>query len=148
MSTKMKNGKVAKSSESSFITADEAFGGTHDIPADIKEHMAKEGWVPRWLNAKQVYNNQGYHPKGWQVYRRPNTVSTDFKFGSDPDGVVRRGDSILGYKTKAQHDKHTAYLDQSRRALAGYKSRQKEEMQALAGKASAVREIDPDEDDT
>lgn len=146
MST-LKNGRTPISPASRatrHITAEEAFGGgTFDIPDHIKEEFKQKGWVARWLNAKEVYKNQGYHKRGWQVYRqKANSAPLDFKFGTDPDGVIRRGDCILGYKTKDQHDKHTAYLDQRRKTQSAYKSKHKKDLQAFAAENRIDTAID------
>ncbi|NIO44968.1 MAG: hypothetical protein GTN36_05455 [Candidatus Aenigmarchaeota archaeon] len=82
------------------------------LPPDVKEEFEKKGWTPRWLNADTIITNSGYHPKGWQVFKRetPKKDSQSFLFGSDPDGYIRRGKSILGYKTNEDASKHKKYL--------------------------------------
>ncbi len=150
MSKAIKNGKQPLSQRPSpgRISAEDAFGGgTFDIPADIRADMDAKGLEPRWLNAAKVYKNQGYHEKGWIVYRNAE-LTGGIAFGKDPDGVVRRGDCILGYKPKEQHQKHKAFLTQQREAQLGFSDRQKADMAATAKELkSVVRDFDPSDDE-
>lgn len=148
MSTKIKAGKLPVTSrpQAARITADEAFGGGGMVlPEDIAEHGRKEGLSFRWLNASEVYKNQGYHTRGWQVYKRPNPGPINFQFGQDPEGVVRRGDCILGYKTKEAVTRHKEYLRQKAEDYsAGQKKQSIEDMRATARQAGS-QFIDEDE---
>jgi len=92
------------------------------LPLDLKKEIEEQGLVPRWINAGKLYANQGYHEKGWVPYRRKldgKMGAHEFKFGNDPDGVVRRGDCILAVKNKEQHKQHTDYLDYRAQAAKG-----------------------------
>lgn len=96
-----------------FLKADEVFGNRMSIPADIKQELLDQGLEGRWLNAKDVHQNQGYHKRGWSVYRRKSDkINSEWSYGNDPSGVVRRGDSILGVKTIEDVSKHRQYLAQ------------------------------------
>jgi hypothetical protein len=101
-----------KAAKGSFFMSDDVFGNQLAVPAEIQEELAEQGLEGRWLNAKTLHSNQGYHPKGWSVYRRkaPTVDSSAFKFGSDPDGIIRRGDLILGVKTTEKADLHRRHL--------------------------------------
>lgn len=146
----MKNGKLPQSQKplKQLLTADDVFGeGGMNLPEDVKKDMEAKGLTPRWLNAQEVFKNQGYHKKGWKVYRRPAGSKTDFHFGTDPEGVVRRGDSILGYKTEADLAKHQEYLSQRRELAAGKKANAANELRETARKAGLktfVQEGDED----
>jgi hypothetical protein len=96
----IKGNKVALSDKQELTYAD-VFGDRSGMPDELKAELDAQGLVGRWLSAKKVYDNQGYHPKGWRVYKRKNAglTSNEFSTGKDPDGVVRRGDLILGVKT-------------------------------------------------
>lgn len=114
----MKDGKkplAEKKRESGMIRADEIFGTALSLPEELKEELEKKGLVGRWVNATELTKFQGYHPKGWKVYKKDSgtiSASGQFRFGNDPDGVIRRGDCILAVKTAEEVSKHKAFLKQ------------------------------------
>ncbi len=118
----IKEGKKPLSSKPAPTPAatDDIFGNALALPADIKAELDAKGLIGRWINATTLARMQGYNAKGWTVYRRsaPASDIMSFKFGSDPDGVVRRGDCILATKTKDQADLHRKHLQQ--KAQRGY----------------------------
>ncbi len=110
----LKNGKKPLSSRPvSPFGAPEEFGNALTIPANIKADLEKTGRVARWINSKKLAEFQGYHPKGWVPYKLPDTMRSadSFKFGNDPEGIVRRGDCILACKSAEQGKKHKDYLN-------------------------------------
>jgi hypothetical protein len=113
----MKDGKKPiseKIPQSNFLLSDDDLGNMLAIPPDIKEELAAKGLVGRWLNGAELAKNQGYHRRGWQVYKRDKSHAImDFKLGSDPEGLVRRGDCILGVKAKDAVTKQQAFLRQA-----------------------------------
>jgi hypothetical protein len=90
--------------------SDDLFG----LDADLKAELDSKGLVGRFVNIKEVEKFGGRHPKGWRVYKRDNInkSSTEWMFGSDPDGYVRRAELVLAVKTKEDADKHRRHLDQ------------------------------------
>lgn len=108
----------AKPRPSSYINEAEVFGNTFSLDSDLVSELDKKGLAYRFASSKAMLANQGYHPRGWKVYRREGAKSDDTMdtrsalFGNDPDGVVRRGDSILVVKPAEAHAKHRALLDQ------------------------------------
>jgi hypothetical protein len=135
----IKEGKKPLSSKPKQVNpfTSDILGNTLAIPDEIQAELESKGLVGRWLNAKEVYKNQGYHPRGWSVYRRdkPSSDTLNFKFGNDPDGIVRRGDCILGVKTVEQHKAHKDHLDA--RARRGYdiNAEKAKEMKSLLGQS-------------
>jgi hypothetical protein len=138
----MKNGKkpLSEKSTSSFGFNPDEFGNTLSIPPDLKKELDEQGLSPRWINAKKLAEMQGYHPKGWVVYKRSANMPTDPAFGNSPDGIVRRGDCVLAVKTKEAHAKHKAYLAQRVKAQAGVRTQQADELRQMAGKRIKVEE--------
>ena len=112
-----KNGKkplATRPPQSVDIQADELFGNACSISPELARELDEKGLVPRFVDAKKLYEMNGYHPKGWVPYKRDMSIvgKEDFKYGSDPSGIIRRGSLILAVKTKEQAAKHKAYLDQ------------------------------------
>lgn len=111
-------GKVPKSkrpASNPFSPDDELFGNALSVPQEIKEELDRKGLEGRFVDAEKLYKMGGYHPKGWVPYKRDkkegDTLGTvDWKFGSDPEGVIRRGSVILAVKSKESAQKHRDYL--------------------------------------
>lgn len=143
----IKDGKkslATKAPQASPILNDDVFGNALSIPPELKAELAAQGKVGRWLNAKTLANMQGYHPKGWQVYKRDPKLPSgiiDFKSGSDPDGVVRRGDCILGYKTADAADLHRRHLTQKARRGYQVNSDKAAEMRASLGSSGIKAKV-------
>jgi hypothetical protein len=140
-----------------IVNFDDVFGNQLTIPEEVEAEMKRKGWEPHWLDAKSLHVNQGYHPKGWKVYRRDTQAlgtagtrtidSQEFRYGSDPDGVIRRGTLILGYKTSEEVTKHRAYLKQRADRQSNVQATQAKELRKMvrdSGLASTVIEGDDD----
>jgi hypothetical protein len=96
------------------IREDELFGNMLKLDPDIAQELKDKGLEGRFVDAKKLYEANGYHPKGWRVYKRTTASGTigsnEFKFGTDPDGIIRRGSLILAVKTKEEAEKHREFL--------------------------------------
>jgi hypothetical protein len=142
----IKEGKKPVSSKAapapSFYSYDDLFGNLQRIPDDILKELDEQGLVGRWINAKKVYENQGYHEKGWRVYKRKSAAATpiEFKTGSDPDGIIRRGDMLLGVKTKEEASKHKTYLAQAAERQKGAAAKSAQELRKMMGGQGKVFE--------
>lgn len=105
----MKNGKKPISQKTSFQSFQETFGNRLTIPEDVMKDIESTGKVARWVDAKQLAADQGYHKNGWVPYKRSDKIGTSVLFGNDPDGVVRRGSLILAVRGKDLDDAHKTY---------------------------------------
>lgn len=126
-----------KPAKASIFMNDDVFGNHLSIPEDVQKELDEQGLHGRWLNAKTLHSNQGYHPKGWSVYRRKSVDkdATAFKFGADPDGIIRRGDLILGVKTKEKYENHKAFLESKAQRYSNVNSNHADELRSLMGTA-------------
>lgn len=99
------------------LNMDDIFGNALGVDPTILADIQKQGKVHRFINAKQLGEMGGHHPRGWVPYKpsaeqRANMEGQALLFGSDPNGYVRRGDCILAVRPKELNDKHKAYLRQ------------------------------------
>lgn len=158
MNQKVINGKKPLSSkprpESMRTVTEDIFGNALALPIGLAQELESKGLVGRFVNSKTLYANQGYHPKGWKPYKRDASATVDtaeLKFGSDPDGLVRRGDCILAVKTAEEHAKHKNWLEQKADRYKGHtkqKQRELQEQARAAGANSIVKEgYDGDDED-
>ena len=135
------------------IGMDDVFGNRLSIPQVIKDEAEAKGLELRWIDAKKLYENSGYHEKGWEPYKRESSATLDvnsFKFGSDPTGVVRRGSVILATRPKAVCEKHRLFNKQRADRQMGAPQEHAEEMRQLAkshGVSARVLEGYDDEGD-
>ena len=111
MSAQMKGGKLPLSAKKQSNSFKAQFGNRLRVDEELHAEITGKGMEYRWLDAKKLYNNQGYHANGWTAYTRPATAGgTDFKNGNDPDGIVRRGSMILGVRSKELSESHREHL--------------------------------------
>ena len=100
--------------------ADQLFGSMLDIPTPLKAELESQGLEYRWIDAKRAVEGGGFHKNGWTPYHR-RTADTiegvaDFKFGSDPTGLVRRDTVVLAVRPKDKGERHRQFLsDRARR---------------------------------
>jgi len=100
---------------STLVNHDEIFGNPLTISPELQKELDSQGLVPRFIDYKQIKDMDGYHTKGWKVYRKKKSDiidSQEFKLGSAPDGIIRRGSLVLAVKTKEEASKHRRYLDE------------------------------------
>lgn len=114
---------------------EDIFGNTLAISAGLRKELADQGLVGRWVNAKTLYANQGYHPKNWVPYKSKASGTMDnkdFLNGNDPSGIIRRGDCILAVKKNEDVAKHRSYLKQKADRYSRFNKEKAEELRTLA----------------
>lgn len=130
----------------SMLQHDELFGNACSIPQELRDELEAKGLECRFIDAKRLYEMNGYHDKGWVPYKREakssDTVNaSDWKFGTDPHGVIRRGSLILAVKTKEQVQKHKLYLKQKADRQKGFNAEKAQEMRKFARDNNLPAEI-------
>jgi len=89
------------------------FGNATTLDKKTLEDLEEQGLVGRWVDYKQLKAMDGYHTKGWVIFKRKKSAimdSQEFRFGQNPDGIVRRGSMVLAAKPKEKWEQHVAYL--------------------------------------
>lgn len=135
---KIVGGKKPLSARETYKEAaltEDIFGNTLAIPEQLRKELEDQGLVGRWVNSKTLYANQGYHPKQWVPYKKKtsDTMDTkDFLNGSDPSGIVRRGDCILAVKKTEDVQKHRSYLKQKADRYTRFNKEKADELRSLA----------------
>lgn len=130
----------------SVLQHDDLFGNACSIPQELRDELDAQGLECRFIDAKRLYEMNGYHDKGWIPYKREAKASdkvnaSDWKFGNDPGGVVRRGSLILAVKTKEQVQKHKLYLKQKADRQKGFNAEKAAEMRKFAKDNNLPAEI-------
>lgn len=147
MSKHNKEGRrpISAKPEPAAINQDE-FGNVLACDPQLMAELESKGLVPRWVDAKRMFEMQGYNDKGWQVYRREKTASDtidsmDFKYGNDPSGVVRRGSLVLAVKSKEQAARQRKFIDQRTEMQAQINAKEAEELRNFARRSGIKAEI-------
>lgn len=120
-----------------FLSNDDVFGNPLHIDPELQKELDEQGLVPRFVDANNIAKMGGYHAKGWVPYRRIRKESAniglgDWKFGNDPEGIVRRGSLILAVKSKADAEKHRSYLRARAERYSGFDHDKAEELRKYA----------------
>lgn len=118
--TVLRDGKKPISSKRKPVETvlfDDVFASALSLDAELASELEQKGLVPRFVDAKRMSEMGGYNEKGWQIYRREKRAAdsinpSDFKFGNDPSGIIRRGSLVLAVKTKEKAAMHRKYLNQ------------------------------------
>ena len=136
----LKQGKRPLSQKSKPLREEDLFGNPLSIPPTILAELKGKGLEPRFIDAKKLYENHGYHAKGWVPYKRSTTSPSDtievdkaeFKSGSDPDGTFRRGTLILAVRSIDISNKHRELNRQKADRQKGHTRQQAAELRQLA----------------
>lgn len=143
----MKNGKISITKKKTFLSAEDVFGVSNDIPSEVKQEFDKNGWVARWLSIKSLRFNNWLPKKNWKLYKLPNSRPFNLKDGSDPDGMIRKGDLVLAYKTQDEADLHRRYLDQQAQSQATYVKEAAEDMRYEAKSRGLKTKVEEEYDE-
>lgn len=116
------------------------------LDAKLKAELDAKGLEPRFLSMKEIEKAGGFHPMGWKPYARESKdEANSFHFGQDNKGPVRRGDLILGVKSKEDAEKHRAYLAQEAKDREVSQKRDKRELRRYAQERGI--EVAPEDED-
>lgn len=142
--SQIKNGRksIETKKQPAFLQSDEVFGSLLHVDEEIKKEVAGKGLELRWLDANQMIRNGNYHPAGWTIYRRDKKADSDilgFKFGNDPEGIIRRGTCVLGVRPTAHGDKHRALNAQRAARQSGQPAKDAAQALREMAKASNVK---------
>ena len=130
------------------LSEGDLFGNALSLDPMLKAELDAQGLEGRFVDAAKLFQMGGYHPKGWTVYKRKTASGTmEFKFGNDPDGIVRRGSMILAVKSKDQAEKHRAFLRQKAELYSSVIPRQAEELRKMARDNNVDVEVDESYDE-
>lgn len=147
MSEQIKNGKrpVEQRRQPRFIKDDEVFASVLHVDEDLKKELATKGLECRWVDANRMIRDGGFHPNGWEVYRRDKKASSDilgFKFGNDPEGIIRRGTCVLATRPITHGDRHRALLAQRTARQSGVAKEAANQLREMAKQGNVQTAVD------
>jgi len=131
-----------KSSDFIDISHDDIYSNPLKLNPELEAKLKKEGLVARFINAKKLHDNQGYHRAHWTPYNTNcDTIEKsrqEYQNGKDPEGFIRRGDCILAVKKKEDAEKHKVHLQQKADRYKGFDKEKARELRQLAKATKGV----------
>lgn len=112
------NGKKPLSAKAkpTSLTHDDLFGSQLGVDPDIKKNLEAKNMDCRFISVKHLQDMGGTHQYGWTPVKMKDVCGTidghSKLFGSDPEGYIRRGDLVLGQRSKELGQQHKKYLAQ------------------------------------
>ncbi len=98
----------------SFVSEEFTYHNALAIPGELKTHLNNKGLDWRFLNANEFRKAGNYHRSHW----KPFVVTPDISglvSTMTADGLIQRGDLILGVRPKAITAKHREFLAERNR---------------------------------
>lgn len=127
----------------------DAFGNKFTLSEELKKELKEQGLVGRFINYKQLTEMGGVHAKDWRPYKRKSSDTMDtasFLSGTDPNGYVRRGDSILAVKSEEEVEAHREWLQARAARHKNFKKQKADELREYARDHGIKTRIDEDDE--
>lgn len=81
------------------------------ISDDLLAELNKKNLDYRFIDYKKYVSDGNTHNRGWTVYRREQNKDTQaFLMGTNPDGIIRVGSTVLAVRPKEHSQRHKSYL--------------------------------------
>ncbi len=101
-----------------FVAEEFAYNNMLALPVDLKRYLTDKNMDWRFLNANQFRQAGNYHRSHWKPFNAGPEVVGMIN-GITAEGLVKRGDLILGVRPKYISVKHRESLKQRADAMSG-----------------------------
>ena len=122
--------KVSEKNKSAMDNYDiDALSDPFIVPEAVKKELEAQGLVCRWISEQHLKDFGGVHRSGWIPYMRPKDAElTTYEklFGKDSSGFVKKGNLILGVKTKEDAARHKRYLKEEAKRMSAENQKNKD----------------------
>ena len=84
-----------------------------DLPEKLAKWIDSKNMIPRWVNAKELIGNDGFHHNEWQAFKIEDRGLLDgitWETGTDTASYLRRGDLILTWRPKGLDEEYKKEL--------------------------------------
>lgn len=97
-----------------------SYGNTLALPDSLKKYLTEKGLDWRFLNAREYRNAGNFHRSHWQPLKITAEMA-DLGFASTTaEGLIQRGDLILGTRPKTLSAKHKEFLVEKNRRYSNF----------------------------
>jgi hypothetical protein len=103
-------------------------GDKLSLPPDLKKMLHEAGFDYRFLNASEFRANSNHHRGGWQPFRAKADDASKGMYGVTPEGIVQRGDLILGIRPKKMSEEHRKVLANKRSIYTNFSKTQAKQL--------------------
>ncbi len=100
------------------------------LPDTLKTYLTAQGLDWRFLNAKEFRGAGGYHRSHWQPLKITTEMGDLGLSAVTAEGLIQRGDLILGVRTKAVTAKHKEFLAEKNRRYSQFNKNAADEMRS------------------
>lgn len=127
----MKDKKMTETPSRDPVFTDEAFTYNNmlALPDSLKTYLTEKNLDWRFLNAREYRNAGNYHRSHWQPFKVTPDMSDLGITAVTAEGLIQRGDLILGVRTKAISARHKEFLTEKNRRLSGFNKTKAKELQ-------------------
>ncbi len=104
-----------------FMSEEFAYNNVLALPQEIKTYLAGKDLDWRFLNATQFRDAGNYHRSHWKplnIKEHPGVGS--ISSAASAEGLIQRGDLILGVRPKALSAKHREFLNERNRRYGNF----------------------------
>lgn len=115
--------------DTQFLDPEFAYNNMLALPQGLKTYLTDKGLDWRFLNATQFRAGGNYHRSNWKALNvREHESATELVSGITAEGLIQRGDLILGVRTKAISAKHREFLAEKNRRYNNFNKEKAKEM--------------------
>lgn len=112
-----------------FLDAEFAYNNMLALPQELKTYLTEKGLDWRFLNATQFRSAGNYHRSNWKALNiREHMTATGMVSGVTAEGLIQRGDLVLGVRPKAISAKHREFLAEKNRRYSNFNKEKAKEL--------------------
>ncbi len=112
-----------------FIDAEFAYNNMLALPQELKAYLNSKDLDWRFLNANQFRSAGNYHRSNWKALNmREHSAAIDVISGVTAEGLIQRGDLVLGVRPKAVSAKHREFLAEKNRRYSNFNKEKAKEL--------------------
>lgn len=117
-----KDKKITEVPSRDPVFTDEAFTYNNmlALPDNLKSYLTEKGLDWRFLNAREYRGAGNYHRSHWQPLKVTEEMGKLGLMSTTAEGLIQRGDLILGVRTKAVTAKHKEFLRERNRRYSNF----------------------------
>lgn len=126
--------REVSSHDPNLVSDEYAPNNTLTVPQVIKDYLIKNELDWRFLNASQFRAAGNFHGSQWRAFKIPPELA-GAGLTSSAEGIIQRGDLILGIRSKGLSAKYKEQLAQRNKAYSNFNQTEAKKMREHVRKA-------------